>query len=138
MVERKTFLDKPKHHCHLSRWRECVYFAQSRVKRRLLHVSKFVSIDERTLILWKWWKEERFLWTKAAMSFITIRRKYYDAQSWKEKTLCVYMFIPINEWTLILRKMFGRKVFLLMLMCRCYLSQWGEYVYSANHVKEGD
>ena len=52
---KKSFLIKPMHP-NEEKW--------------LLHVPKFVSIDERNLVLRKWWKEKHFLWTKASMSSI--------------------------------------------------------------------
>ena len=38
MVERKAFLMKPKHHCHLSQWGEHVYGAQSRKKDIITYI----------------------------------------------------------------------------------------------------
>ena len=61
MVERKAFLIKPKHHCHLFQWEECVYSAKSWKERGLLLVSIFVPIDERTLIS-KNGEKKLFLW----------------------------------------------------------------------------
>ena len=91
MIEKKTFLMKPKHHYHLSQWGECVYNAQSRMKRRLLHVSMFVLIDRQTLTLGKRWKEKIFLWTKASMSRIVMRRVclWCPIKKRKEIIMCI-------------------------------------------------
>ena len=61
----------------------------------------------------------------------------YGAQSWKERRLLpISKFALINEWTLILRKMLGRKAFLMKSMHQCQFSQWGECVYGAHSWKE--
>ena len=51
MVERKAFLMKPKHQCHLSKWGECVYIAQSWKEKILLSESVFIQFDKWNLIL---------------------------------------------------------------------------------------
>ena len=54
----------------------------------------------------------------------------------KMRLLCVSMFVPINEQTLVLRKMMARKAFLKKPMHHCHLSHWGECVYGAQSWKE--
>ena len=48
-MERKVFLTKPKHQCHLSQWGEWVYGAQSWKEKRLLCESVFILIGKWTL-----------------------------------------------------------------------------------------
>ena len=50
MVERKVFLIKPKHQCHLSQWEEYIYGAHHEKKGRLLHELAFIPTDRQSLI----------------------------------------------------------------------------------------
>ena len=60
MMERETFLVKPKHQCHLSQCGKWVYSAQLGKERKLLCKSIFVAIDKWTLAL-KMMEKEAFL-----------------------------------------------------------------------------
>ena len=51
IIERKPFLIRPKHQCHLSQEGEWVYSAQPYKEKRLLCESVFIPIDRWTLIL---------------------------------------------------------------------------------------
>ena len=60
----------------------------------------------------------------------------YDAQSLKERRLlCESMFIPIENWTLIL-KMVEKEVFLMKPRNQYQLSQRGEWTCGAQSLKE--
>ena len=49
MVKGDVFLMKPKPQYHLSRWRECVYGAQSRKEKRLFHEIRVYPFEKWTL-----------------------------------------------------------------------------------------
>ena len=54
---------------------------------------------------------------------------------WKE-IICESVFIQIDKWILLL-KMVEREIFLMKLKHQYLLSQWGEFVYGAQSLKEG-
>ena len=59
-----------------------------------------------------------------------------DAQSLKERRLlCESVFIQIEKWNLIL-KMVEREVFLMKPRHQYHLSQWGEWTYGGQSLKE--
>ena len=81
-VEKKTILMKPKHHCHLSQLGECVYGAQSRIKKRLLCVSMFVQFDGWALIIKKMVERKAFLLKPNHWYLVSqCQERFCDAQS---------------------------------------------------------
>ena len=60
MMERKVFLVKPKHQCHLSQWGKWVYGTQSWKEKRLLCEFVFIPIYQWILNL-KLMEKEAFL-----------------------------------------------------------------------------
>ena len=112
MVEIEVSLSKPKHQYHLSEWGECVYGAQSWNQWRLLCKSMFIPIERQTLIL-KMAEREVFLMEANHQYHLSQWGECVCfAQSWKERRLlCEPIFIPIESWTLILKKV-ERDVFL--------------------------
>ena len=103
MEEKKVFILKPKHECHFSQWRECVYGAQSWKEKRFLYESMFIPLERWTSIL------------KVIIRYVFLRKPkpqyhlshqgdcVYDAQSWKEwRLLCESIFIQIERRTPIL------------------------------------
>ena len=97
MMERKAFLQKPKHQCHSSQWGEWVYGAKSWKERRLLCESVFASIGKQALIL-KIAVRKAFL-TKPKHQCHSSQwgELVYGAKSWKEKRLlCESVFASIG------------------------------------------
>ena len=71
MVERKTFLAKPKPQNCVSKKGEHVYIAQSRNEWRLSRESKHIPFDRRTFILRKMVEKKAFL-AKSKASILRI------------------------------------------------------------------
>ena len=61
----------------------------------------------------------------------------YGAQSWKKRRLLrESVFALIDRWALTLKKMVGRKAFIMKPKHQCQLSQWGNWVYGSQSLKE--
>ena len=112
LLEKKAFLIKPKVSMSLSQWEECVYSAQPLKEGRSWHVSMFVPINERTLILSKMVGRKAFLMKPMYHFHLSEWGEYvYAAQSRiKKRLLHVSMFVLINEWTLIFGKIIEKKL----------------------------
>ena len=96
MVEREAFLMKPKQQCHLSKWVERVYAAQSWKERRLLCESIFILTDKRTMILKNIGKKSFLDETKVSMSFIPIRGMSLWCPIMKRKEIIMWIHICPN------------------------------------------
>ena len=110
MVEKKAFLLKPKHQCHLSQRAEWVYRAQSWKEKRLLCESVFVPIDKQTLTIKNDGKERFLMKAKHQYHLSQWRECVYGTQSQKERRLLSEsVFDPIDKWTLTLKKWWKEK-----------------------------
>ena len=99
MMERKAFLQKPKHQCHLSQWGEWVYCAKSWKERRLICESVFVPIDKQSLILINGGNKSLLKETKMLMPFI----KMWGISLWcpilKKKDITMWLHVCPNWQT---------------------------------------
>ena len=100
MVEREVFLMKAKHKYHLSRWKECVYGAQSWKEMRLLCESRYSPIERQTSILNMVKREVFLLKSKHQNHLSQWVECVYGTQPWKERILLrESKFIPNEIWT---------------------------------------
>ena len=97
MVERKNFLMKPKHQCHLQQWEECVYGAQSWKEKRLLCASMFITINEWTLIPKNYWKEKIFLWNQSVNAIYPNKENVFTVPNHERKG-DYYANLCLSQW----------------------------------------
>ena len=96
MIERKSFLMKPKHQCHLPQWEEWVYGAQSWKERGLLYEFMIVLIDKWTLTLKNNGRRSFSYETKASISFIPIQRMTLWCPIMKTKEIIMWIHVCPN------------------------------------------
>ena len=96
MMERKAFLTKLKHQCHLSQWGEWIYGVQSWKEKRLLCESVFVLTDKLTLTLKNDGKRSIFYETKASLSLILMKRISLWCPIMKRKKITMWIHVYPN------------------------------------------
>ena len=120
---------KLKNQCHLSKWGECVYGAQSWNERRSFCASMFVIVNGQTLIQKNGGQKSFSYKAKASMSSIPIRRMYLWCPITNKQDYYVHPCLSWLTAKLDSKEMVERKAFLLNQKRQCHLYQWGECNY---------